>query len=200
VVEAALELSGLPYRVEDFAIYDPARKAAERERLRAVNPLVQLPALILPDGWVMTESMAMVLHLADQAPEAGLAPPADAPERPRFLRWLAFIACSIYPMFTVTDDLSRWVTGADAQAELKGRVLGRRQDQWRQLEAAVDPDPWMLGRRMSALDLYVAAMNHWSPGRPWFADHCPKLTAVANAVAGHPKPLSAWARNFPPAS
>ncbi len=197
VVEAALELTGLPYRVEDFAIYDPARGDAERARLRAVNPLVQLPALILPDGWIMTESAAMILHFADRAPEAGLAPPADAPERPAFLRWLAFIACSIYPTFTFADNPARWVADAEGQAEFTRRVLDYRQSLWRQVEDAIAPDPWVLGRRMSALDLYVGAMVHWRPRAAWFAAHCPKLSAVAAGVTAQPKLLTVWSRNFP---
>lgn len=197
IVEAALELTGLPYRIEDFAIFDEGRAAAERARLRAINPLAQLPALILPDGWIMTESAAMLLHLADRAPEAGLAPAADSPERPAFLRWLQFIAGSIYPTFTFADDPARWVTDPAARVELVDRVLDYRKALWQQVEASIEPDPWFLGARLSALDLYVGAMVHWRPRQAWFADHCPRLTAVAAAIAGHPRLLSVWARNFP---
>lgn len=197
VVEAALELTGLPYQVEDFAIYEQGRAETERARLRAINPLGQLPALILPDGWIMTESAAMILHLADRAPEAGLAPAADAAERPAFLRWLQFMVGSIYPTFTFADDPARWVAEPTAQAELVDRVLAYRQALWRQVEESLAPDPWFLGRRMSALDLYVGAMVHWRPRQAWFAAHCPRLTAVAAAITGHPKLLTVWSRNFP---
>ncbi len=37
----------------------------------SLNPLGQVPTLVLPDGRVMTESAAIILHLADQAPQAG---------------------------------------------------------------------------------------------------------------------------------
>lgn len=37
---------------------------------RAVNPMGRLPTLILPDGTVMTESLAIMLLVADRHPEA----------------------------------------------------------------------------------------------------------------------------------
>ena len=92
IVEAALALSGLPHRVEETPYDEPG---PARDRLRALNPLGQVPVLLLPDGEVMTESAAMVLHLADRAPEAGLAPPPDDPTRPAFLRWLVFLVGAI---------------------------------------------------------------------------------------------------------
>ena len=36
----------------------------------AVNPLGQIPALVLPDGTLMTESAAIVLQICDRHPEA----------------------------------------------------------------------------------------------------------------------------------
>ena len=38
----------------------------------ALNPRGQIPALVLPDGTIITESAAMVLHIADAHPEANL--------------------------------------------------------------------------------------------------------------------------------
>src|SRR5215813_1531857 len=83
IAEALLELSGLPYQVEDI---DPTKPTADSKRLTALNPLAQVPTLLLPNGTVMTESAAIALHLADRAPAAGLAPPPDDGARDPFLR------------------------------------------------------------------------------------------------------------------
>src|SRR5215813_350416 len=94
IVEAMLELARLPYKVEDL---DPLKSAADRERLRALNPLVQIPTLRMPDGSIMTESAAIALHIADHAPASNLVPPAGDPSRDAFLRWLVFLVANIYP-------------------------------------------------------------------------------------------------------
>ncbi|MEX5715207.1 glutathione S-transferase N-terminal domain-containing protein [Serratia ureilytica] len=66
-----------------------------------VEPLGQVPTLVLPDDEVMTESAAIILLLHDRAPHAELAPPGGSPLLPRFLRWLLFINAEIYPTFTL---------------------------------------------------------------------------------------------------
>src|SRR3974377_2484033 len=82
-VEAALTLIGAPYEViGETVLRDVARNPA----IFKVNPLGQVPALVLPGGEVMTESAAILIWLADRYPEARLAPLAAHERRPAFLR------------------------------------------------------------------------------------------------------------------
>src|SRR3546814_3545933 len=74
IIEGLLDLTGLPYAIREIDHYG---SETDRAVLRSHNPLAQVPVLILPDGAVMTESAAMVLHIADLAPGAGLAPPGE---------------------------------------------------------------------------------------------------------------------------
>src|SRR5262245_41160129 len=138
IAEALLELSGLPYRSEDI---DGSKPAFESKRLTALNPLAQVPTLLLPNGTVMTESAAIALHLADRAPAAGLAPPPDDAARDAFLRWLVFIVANVYPMYTVGDFPERFVSGADAGKELRASTDAYRDKSWRIVEAALAPRP-----------------------------------------------------------
>jgi GST-like protein len=193
IVEAALEWSRLPYEVEEV---DPWKEGPKQDRLRAVNPLLQVPTLLLPDGSVMTESAAMVLYVADRAPEAGLVPAVDDPTRPTFLRWFIFLVAAIYPTFTYGDDPSRYVTDEAAKKELRERTDTQRQGLWRQMEAAA-AGGWFLGARFSAIDLYVWAMVRWRPRRAWFTENCPKLAAIADALDAEPRLAQVKARNFP---
>ena len=65
------------------------------------------------------------------------------------------------------------------------------------MEAQVEPSPFILGDRMSLLDLYVTIVSRWTPRRVWFADLCPKLNAVAERVDTLPELSDFWARRFP---
>jgi GST-like protein len=194
IAEALLDLSGLPYQVEDI---DASKPTAESKRLTALNPLAQVPTLLLPDGTVMTESAAIALHLADRAPGAELAPPPGDPTRAAFLRWLVFIVANVYPMYTVGDDPSRFVSGEAAQKELRASTDAYRAKSWGIVEAAIGPRPWFLGTRFSALDVYAKVMTHWRPRRDWFKDNCPKLMSVALAADKEPRLAKVWQRNFP---
>jgi GST-like protein len=193
IVEAALTLAALPFEIEMLDIW---QAGAERERLFQLNPLGQVPVLILPNGRVMTESAAMVLHVIDVAPGAGLAPAPEAASRPDFLRWLIFLVAAIYPTFTYGDDTSRFVNDPQAQEELRAVTLAERQRAWRQIETAI-AGPWMLAEERSALDLYVWAMVRWRPRRDWFRRYCPKLAAIADAVDADPRLAAIKAANFP---
>jgi GST-like protein len=180
IVEAALALSGLPYEVEMIPYAEPG---PQRDRLLALNPLGQVPTLLLPDGRTMTESAAMILHLADQAPKAGLVPAASEAARPMFLRWLAFIVAAIYPTFTYGDDPTRWASDETSGKHLCKATDEHRKELWRYFAAQNPCKPWVLGDQFSALDLYVAVMNTWRPGPAWFKQECPALAAIAARVA-----------------
>lgn len=195
LIEAQLVWYGRPFEFEDVG--DLFKSAEAREKASRVNPLAQVPALILPDGTLMTESAAITLLLADDAPlDRTLVPPASAPERAAFLRWLVFLVANIYPTFTIADDTTRWIAGEAPQKELRERFNDYRLRLWRQVEASLGDGPWFLGERFSALDIYVAVMTRWTPRRPWFAE-TPKLNAIATRTDAVPELAPVMKRNFP---
>jgi GST-like protein len=194
IAEALLDLSGLPYQVEDI---DASKPTSESKRLTALNPLAQVPTLLLPDGTVMTESAAITLLVADRAPGAELAPPPGDPTRAAFLRWLVFIVANIYPMFTVGDDTSRFVADSIAQKELRVSTENYKSRSWQIVESSIKPKPWFLGTRFSALDIFAASITRWRPRREWYKANCPKLHGVALAADAEPRLAKVWQRNFP---
>ncbi|WMD21982.1 glutathione S-transferase [Achromobacter seleniivolatilans] len=194
IVEMALVLANVPHTLTDVPYLKPG---PERDRLLHLNPLGQVPTLITPDGEVMTESAAMILHLHDVAPLAGLAPAADKPERARFLNLLVRLVGAIYPTFTYGDNPPQWTPDGQAADYLRERVHARRAELWQELDRQAGA-PHMLGRRFSALDLYVTVMTHWRPGPAWFESACPALTAVAREAALEPNVARVLRRNFPP--
>ncbi len=197
IVEAQLAWYGLPYAMQDSG--DLFASAAARDSLAPLNPLAQVPTLVLPDGQVMTESAAITLHLADSTGRDDLVPGPQAPERARFLRWLVFIVANLYPTFTYADEPTRFVKNAEAAAAFKDEVNAYQKRLWAMVEAeaAAGATQW-LGTRLSALDLYIAVMSHWRPGPAWFAEHAPRLTAIAAHTSALPALAAVMQRNFPP--
>ena len=194
IVEAQLEWYGLPYRFE--ALDDLFKSADARARLEKVNPLAQVPTLVLPSGEVMSESAAITLLLADLTGQDSLVPGPMAKERGRFLRWLVFIVANIYPTFTYADDPSRFVSVNAARDPFRAATDAYAQRLWRQLATEAGA-PWFLGERMSALDLYLGVMTRWRPKRAWFEDNTPKLAAIAKQADALPRLAAIWARNMP---
>lgn len=194
IVEAQLAWLGLPFDCEEVG--DLFESATAREALSRVNPLAQVPTLVLPDGRVMTESAAITLHLADATGSDGLVPAPAAAERAAFLRWLVFLVANVYPTFTFADDPRRFVADEAAAKSFAEAVGAYRQRLWAIVEADAG-SPWFLGGRFSAIDLYLAVMTHWQPGRRWFDEHAPRLAAIARRAGDEPRLLAVWRRNFP---
>ena len=194
IVEGTLELLGLPYRSVEAG---PNGTGEEQALLQAMNPLKQTPVLVAPDGTVMTESAAILLWLGDLFPDKALTPAPAAPERAAFLRWLAYIPAQIYPMYLLKDHPGRWVRGDDAGDELRDAAVEQIRTAWRAMEATVQPAPFVLGERMTLLDLYICIVSRWTPRRVWFADNCPRLNGVAERMDALPALQDFWARRFP---
>jgi len=192
IVEAAFAVAGIPI---DYEEVDYSDDSPTRPRLLAVNPLGQVPTLVLPDGTLMTESLAMLHYIDDAAPKAKLIPPKGDPLRAVFYRWAVFLIAAVYPTYTYGDDPKKWVPDEAASKLLRESTDKHRQALWLQLEAEAK-GPWFLGERFSALDLYVAVMTRWRPGILWFARNTPKCVDIAKRATALPAVAPVMARNF----
>lgn len=192
IVEAELACLGLDYRLEEVG--DVFRDPAAREVLERINPLGQVPALVLPSGEAMTESAAITLYLADLTGSDLLVPGPGAPERAAFLRWLVFLVANIYPTFTYADAPEKFVP-KESEKKFLEAVDAHREALWRVFGQAAR-SPFFLGERFSALDIFVAVMTAWFPRRPWFDEHLPALARIADAAAARPELAAVMARNY----
>jgi GST-like protein len=199
IVEAQLAWYGFEYELEQvgnlFKTAD-AQYADARRGLERANPLAQVPTLVLTDGTVMTESAAITLLLADIANDDALVPRAGDSLRPAFLRSLIFLVANVYPTYTYADDPSRFVALKEAQDLFKDAVDGYARKLYSLLDGQAG-QPWFLGDRFSALDIYLTVMTRWRPRRRWHAEHAPRLFAIATKTEALDRLSHVWRTNFP---
>jgi len=193
-VEATMKLLGVPYEAVDIAADNPD---AFLEAAAAVNPLKQVPALVLPSGELMTESAAMMIWLADQHPEARMAPALDDPRRAQFLRWMIYIPAAIYSMFWVRDVPARLAADPEAEKVVMERTAERIAECWKLMDQQVNPGRYILGDDLSVLDLYVTMVSRWTPRRRRFYEVAPKMSEVVKRVDADPRLVDFWAERFP---
>jgi GST-like protein len=190
VVEAILQMGKIEYEFVDAIQWQPYQRHPELEKL---NPLGQVPVLLFDDGSVMTESAAILLYFAEKIP--GMIP-TESTQRAKFLRWMMFIPANLYAVFPFRDFPARWIDGEEEQKKFREKTTLRLREFWAILEGALSPSPYALGARMTALDLYLAMVSRWSPGRQWIADHCPKLASAVLLTEQHPIVALVWEKNF----
>ncbi|HEX6860919.1 MAG TPA: glutathione S-transferase family protein [Caulobacteraceae bacterium] len=192
IVEAALTLLDEPYENIDLPADSPA---AFLEAARAVNPMLQVPALLLPSGELVTESAAILIWLADK--HGKLAPGVDDPARAQFLRWMVYVPAAIYSLYWIRDEPSRLAADKDAEGVLLERTAARIAECWKIMDEQVSPGRYLLGDELTVLDLYVAVVSRWTPRRRRFYQVAPKMAEVVRRVDADPRLAALWAERFP---
>lgn len=190
-VEAALTLVSQPYRLVEAYTWDQDDPESG-DRVLDANPMRQVPALVLPSGEAITESAAILIWLAEQYPQARLAPAAGDPGRAQFLRWMSFVSSAIYALYWVKDDPSRLVPDPAGHAALTERTLERIAECWRVMDSQVSPGAYILGDELTVLDLYVNVVSRFKPRRERFYREAPKIAPCVRRVDADPRLAALW--------
>lgn len=193
-IEAMLTLLQVPYEVIEAVTWEDE---AARKLVETVNPLRQVPALVLPGGEVLTESAAILIYLADLHPQARLAPALGDPTRAQYLRWMTYVSAAIYGLVWVIDDPSRVGVDKALAQTVTGRLRDRRADCWRMMDQQITPGRYILGDELSALDLYVAVISRFQPGRRRFTQSAPKMADIVRRIDADPRLQEFWAKRYP---
>ena len=159
-VQVALEECGAPYE-RIWVGKEPADLAAYRK----INPTGKVPALALPDGTVMFESAAMLIHVAGAYPEAQLAPQAGTSRHAQFLQWMVFLSANGYESVLRLYYPDRYsASGAAAADAIREKATA---DFIGHLELiAAQLSPYVLGDHYSVADPYLYMLASWAPGEP----------------------------------
>lgn len=159
-VEAVLAEAGAEYRVVEV---DTKKNEHRKKSFLKLNPMAQVPVLTLPDGTVMTESAAMVIHLADTLGGGKLAPKPGSAKRAHYLRWLAFMAVNPYTADLRYFYCDRYTTDPAGAEAVKAAALRDMNDQFAILDKALGAGLYLLGNSFSAADPYLLMLCTWHP-------------------------------------
>lgn len=189
VVEAALTLAGLPFELEELGSQAGTPLPAS---FGQTNPWRQLPTLILPDDGKMTETSAILIHIAACCPEKRLGPAPGSPEHATFLRWIIFANVNIYEAVARRIYPFRYTTDATGHDAIRAAATKRMGEALSVLESANAPGPFLLGERMSLADVYFAMLLIWFKG----AIEAPHLATLIDTVRTHPVIGDIWRKHF----
>jgi glutathione S-transferase len=192
--EALLAIAGAPVTLVEHPFESNAQRHPD---YLVLNPMGQLPAVITPEGQLITESAACMLFIAERFPEAKLQPPPGHDDRAKFLRWLITIAGNIYPCVSRWDFPERFTTDPAGAPAVKQAARDDADRLWRMVQDNLRPDPWCLAD-FSALDVQVAVMSRWMGGPERRQANLPLLHAHAARVTARPALAPVWVRHYPP--
>ena len=188
VVEAALALAEAPFELVEL---DSKAGTPLPESFRATNPWGQLPTLILPDGSVMTETSAILIHFALAFPEKGLAPAPGTPAHAAFLRWTVFANINLYEAVLRRGYPFRFTDDPEGEDAVRTAAIRRMGEALALIDAHV-AGPFLLGGEMTVADVYLAMFLVWYRGDA----ELPRLARIRDAVRRHPVVGPIWRRHY----
>jgi glutathione S-transferase len=149
-VQWALEEIGLPYRVHAL---DHTAGECDSEAYGRISPFRQVP-VIDDDGFVVAESAAIVLYLAEKA---GKLIPGDVQGRTRVVQWCFAAVASVEPTLTCLDFLAMFDENKAAKElhvqvpQLAHRWLGG-------VERRLEDREWIACADFTAADIMMAGV------------------------------------------
>jgi glutathione S-transferase len=156
----------------------------------AVNPLGQIPAYV-EDGLVLTESLAITLHIARQ--HGGDLGPRTASETAQMDQWALFAATGIEStalemMFVQQDGGDKTPEGQAAiaiSAEKLRRPLAR-------LQGYLSAHPFLVGDRFTAADINTAECLRYAQGHPTLLAEFPAVKTWLETCQARPAFKAMW--------
>jgi glutathione S-transferase len=186
VPHCLLEASGAPYEPHMVKLhkgeqYEPA--------YQSINPRGQVPVLV-DDGQVITQIVAISLYLAEKFPQANFLP-ASGVARAKVLETLMWMNNTVHTTFTHVFMPNKYSSSPEVQADIKAHAVGTYRsllaEMQNLLEAALaNGQPWFGGAHFGPLDAYALTLTRWGSIAGIDPHDFPQLWAFVQRVAQHP--------------
>jgi glutathione S-transferase len=173
-----LREAGLNFELEQVDLR--TKKTKSGADFLKVNPKGQVPVLVTNDGKMLTEGPAVVQYIADQKPEAKLAPPCGSFDRSRLQEWLNFITSELHKSFSP-------LFAPNTPEEYKTIIKENLAKRFAGLDAHLAENQYVMGSRFSVADAYAFVVVGWAKPMKIDLAKWKNLTAYLDRIAARPK-------------
>ncbi|MCJ2071347.1 glutathione S-transferase N-terminal domain-containing protein [Methylobacterium sp. J-030] len=149
----------------------------------AVNPLGTVPALVTASGGLIVESVAVLLHIADAIPAAGLAPPAGGPDRDRLHMLLSAMVTAGHTAFQMLWRSERFADTDEGRAAVQRMCETRIGGLFERLAREIRGTGYLIGDSPTVADMYLFVLGRWGLRLDRPTDRCPGLWHFTERMA-----------------
>ena len=182
---AACSLS--PHIVAREAGFDPelvlvdlqTKKTKDGGDFLKMSPNGYVPAVQLDSGEILTEGPAIVQYLADQKPDAKLAPANGTLPRYQLQQWLNFITSELHKSFSP-------LFNPQTPAEVRGMTIERIGQRFDYVAKALDGRKYLTGDTFTVADAYLFTVLNWTNFVKIDLGNWPALKEYVGRVAARP--------------
>ncbi|EIT26314.1 glutathione transferase GstA [Yersinia pestis] len=148
-----LREAGLDFSIERVDLV--TKKTETGADYLSINPKGQVPALVLDDGSLLTEGVAIVQYLADKVPDRHLIAPSGTLSRYHAIEWLNFIATELHKGFSP-------LFNPNTPDEYKTIARERLDKQFSYVDSVLAEHDYLLGKKFSVADAYLFTVSRWA--------------------------------------
>ena len=187
-----LEELGLRYELE---LVDRAKDAQKSHDYLKINPNGRIPTLVDGD-LVLFEAAAIVMHLVDQHPDAGLAPAVGTAARAKFYQWMIFLTNSLQEELMIWQYPERLAGGGAAASDIVKRGAEKRAERYLDVieQHLTANGPLFLGETLSAADFYLVMLARWARPMSNPPRSRPNIARLLDKVSALPSVRRAYER------
>jgi glutathione S-transferase len=158
--------------------------AAQKPEYLALNPTGKLPTLVDGD-FVVTETLAIVVYLAEKYPQKGLLP-TDLKQRTQLNRWMSFVITELeQPLWRIARNSFLYPEQRRQPADIE-IAKGEFRKMAAVLEAHMQGREFLIGDRVSVGDFITAHTLDWG-NEAELLDQSPTLLAYMERMYERPK-------------
>lgn len=155
------------------------KKTADGKDYNSINPKGYVPTLVLDDGTVLTENVAVLTYISTLDPAGRLAPKLGSMECFRILEWLAFINSEIHKTVGV---IFRPASSEEVKKAARDQALLRLGF----IEKTIGDRPFLTGDTFTVADAYLYVVLSWQKRLEIDLSGMPKLTAFYERCRARP--------------
>lgn len=127
----------------------------------ALNPKGRVPALVTAQG-VLSETLALLLYVAQTHPGAQLAPLDDPFRLAHMQEFNSYLASTVHVNHAHRPRASRWADDEAAQKSMQAKVAQNMRGAFSVIEQHYLSDkPWVMGEQYTVADGYLFTMAGW---------------------------------------
>jgi glutathione S-transferase len=180
-VRWTLQELGVPF---ESILVDLRAGESRRPEFLKLNPAAKLPVLVDGD-LVLTESVAIVLYLAEKYPEKGFLP-RDLAQRAQVYRWLLFAATELeQPLWRIARHTNIYPESERIAAEVP--IASRDFEEMAGvLEQHMQGREYVATDRVTVADFVMGYTLDWA-NAVQLLDECPRLRAYLERMYARPK-------------
>jgi glutathione S-transferase len=180
----ALEEAGAQY---ELALVNTDEGAHRDPAYLKLNPNAKVPTLVADGKFIMFESAAMAMFIADRHPQARLAPGPDEMARGHFYQWLTHLTNSMQPAMLRFYYPERHTADEGGHEAVKSKAMEEIRSLWGRIDQHLaSHGPYLLGERFSAADIFAHMLSGWQQCCPNTYERFPNVKRLADLVAARP--------------